>query len=201
MPASYSPGPRPNGCLFVYICPLIVQMYEIHSAVAAIRVDGKAFTDICTKIPIGDIFHTRRRRRDAAVAALLPPSKINSDGMTNGTDAKNNSGPTLDVDEALSDDEAQPAAAAATAVEDDHYDTLWADYDYSADIKAQVDTERQKIRIDFDKYGPKKPGQKRVDDTQVELPDDIYCDLVNSLNDVCLQSSLLEIWKYDRLGV
>jgi hypothetical protein len=40
-----------------------------------------------------------------------------------------------------------------------------------------------------------------VDDTQVELPDDIYCDLVNSLNDVCLQSSLLEIWKYDRLGL
>jgi hypothetical protein len=30
------------------------------------------------------------------------------------------------------------------------------------------------------------------------LPDDIYCDLINNLKDLCLQSSLLDIWKYDR---
>jgi hypothetical protein len=30
------------------------------------------------------------------------------------------------------------------------------------------------------------------------LPDDIYCDLINNLKDLCLHSSLLDIWKYDR---
>ena len=26
---------------------------------------------------------------------------------------------------------------------------------------------------------------------------EIYCDLVNTLNDKCLESSILEIWKFD----
>jgi len=30
------------------------------------------------------------------------------------------------------------------------------------------------------------------------LPPEIYCDLVNTLNDKCLESSLLELWKFDR---
>lgn len=30
-----------------------------------------------------------------------------------------------------------------------------------------------------------------------DLPADIYCDLVETLNDKCLETSILEIWKYD----
>ena len=30
-----------------------------------------------------------------------------------------------------------------------------------------------------------------------DIPYDIYCDLVDTLNDKCLESSILEIWKYD----
>ena len=62
----------------------------------------------------------------------------------------------------------------------------------------KVDTVQKQLRIDFAKYGPKVAGQKRVDDSKIDLPDDIYCDLINSLKDVCFQSSLLEIWQYDR---
>ena len=28
------------------------------------------------------------------------------------------------------------------------------------------------------------------------IPDNIYCDLVTTLNEKCIQTSLLEIWKY-----
>lgn len=67
-------------------------------------------------------------------------------------------------------------------------------------FKVKADTERSQLRIDFAKYGPKVAGQKRVEEegSSSKLPDDIYCDLVDSLKDVCLQSSLLEIWRYDR---
>ena len=34
------------------------------------------------------------------------------------------------------------------------------------------------------------------DRTEEPLPDSIYCDLVNTLNSKCVQSSLLEIWRY-----
>ena len=30
-----------------------------------------------------------------------------------------------------------------------------------------------------------------------DIPDDIYCSLVETLNDKCLETSLLEIWKYN----
>ena len=30
-----------------------------------------------------------------------------------------------------------------------------------------------------------------------DIPDDIYCNLVETLNEKCLETSLLEIWKYN----
>ena len=30
-----------------------------------------------------------------------------------------------------------------------------------------------------------------------DIPADIYCDLVETLNEKCLETSLLEIWKYN----
>ena len=30
-----------------------------------------------------------------------------------------------------------------------------------------------------------------------DIPDDIYCSLVETLNEKCLETSLLEIWKYN----
>ena len=50
------------------------QMYELYAAVAAIRVEGKSYDDICTRVPIADIFHsTRRGRRDAVLTEALTP--------------------------------------------------------------------------------------------------------------------------------
>jgi hypothetical protein len=188
-------------------------MYEIHMAVAAIRVDGKTFADICTKIPIADIFHSgrRRRRRDAAAADQSSYSaaelSTNSSAATlitiNETAALQDGGAILAAELELAEDTAEGAAATEKEEEEeeeegDHYDSLWSDYDYDEELKAKAETERGRLRIDFAKYGPKLAGQKRVDESKVDLPDDIYCDLVDSLKDICLQSSLLEIWRYDR---
>ena len=175
-------------------------MFELHTAIAAIRVKDKTFADICTKIPIADIFHSGRRRRRDVVTVNAAAADISTNGSV-ALPTVTDDGPTLEVDKELSEGKTEAVAeleAAKEAAVEDHYDSLWADYDYSEDIKAKVDLAKGRLRIDFAKYGPKVAGQKRVDDDKVELPDDIYCDLIDSLNDVCLQSSLLEIWRYDR---
>ena len=80
--------------------------------------------------------------------------------------------------------------AASDNDDDDYYD-FWAD---EYDDYAESDyNEIVKARINFDKYGKKTinilAGDKKnvVDD----LPKNIYCDLVQTLNKKCIQTSLL----------
>ena len=40
--------------------------------------------------------------------------------------------------------------------------------------------------------------KQESDDTLEGLPKDIYCDVIETLNDKCGEYSILEIWKYDR---
>ena len=75
-------------------------------------------------------------------------------------------------------------------VDDDDYD-FWADeYD---DYEEFDDNPIIKARINFQKYGRKtgsslaEDGKKVVDG----LPKNIYCDLVQTLNKKCIQTSLL----------
>ena len=75
------------------------------------------------------------------------------------------------------------------AVDDDDYD-FWADeYDDYAEFDQNAIV---KERIDFEKYGRKKvllsEDKKNVVDG---LPKNIYCDLVQTLNKKCVQTSLL----------
>ena len=77
------------------------------------------------------------------------------------------------------------------ATDDDDYYDFWADeYD---DYEEFDDNPIIKARINFEKYGRKsgadlsKDGKKIVDG----LPKNIYCDLVQTLNKKCIQTSLL----------
>jgi hypothetical protein len=186
-------------------------MYEIHVAVAAIRVQGKTFADICTKIPIADIFQTRRRR-DAVLTDAAAAVTVAGDSYVNGSTSKDDDKlkPSENktavesqtaVDEKSAAGDTLPAVGESSGINEDHYDSLWEDYDYDETVKVQADAARSQVRIDFGKYGPKKAGDKRAEDEKVELPDDIYCDLVNTLNDKCLQTGLLSMWKYNRFVV
>ena len=76
-------------------------------------------------------------------------------------------------------------------MDDDDYVDFWADdYDDYAEFD---DNPIIKARIDFEKYGRKtgaalsEDGKKVVDG----LPKNIYCDLVQTLNKKCIQTSLL----------
>ena len=51
-------------------------MYELHKKISAIEVEGKTFKDICTKVPIVNIFHTEKRRRKRETKFVLRRNAI-----------------------------------------------------------------------------------------------------------------------------
>ena len=38
-------------------------MYDFYQKIQSIRSNGKTFSDICARIPIADIFQTKRRKK------------------------------------------------------------------------------------------------------------------------------------------
>ena len=81
---------------------------------------------------------------------------------------------------------------------DDYYADFWeGEYDEYADYEENAKS-FIKPRIDFGKYGKKeKQIGKDNSDTLDSLPDNIYCDLVKTLNSKCIKTSILEMWRYD----
>ena len=78
----------------------------------------------------------------------------------------------------------------------DDYDNFWSgEYnEYPEDEDDEIVTTVE--RINFIKYSEQKNKSEEAEDTLEKIPDNIYCDLVNTLNEKCIQTSLLEIWKY-----
>merc|ERR1719350_1972121 len=140
------------------------EMFSIYKKVMEIEVEGRKFEDICARIPIADIFQTKRRRRRQA------DDGITIEPLTNSTDE--------DYD-------------------DEYYDIWEGEYDEDYDYEARVVT---KQRIDFAKYGKKREKEKEKEEkkeTTDSLPSDIYCDLVNTLNQKCILYTFLDAWRYD----
>jgi len=127
------------------------KMFELHTKVRDISVNGKTFNDICARVPIADIFQTKRRRRRDV----------------NSTDYED---------------------------EGDDYDFWGGEYDEYSQETEIVATEE---RINFKKYGAKNGNKETGLETVDGLPDNIYCDLVTTLNEKCVLTNLLEIWRYN----
>ena len=97
--------------------------------------------------------------------------------------------------------------------------SIWSgEYDEDYDYEARVVT---KQRIDFAKYGKKRKEEEEEEETSTtnSLPPDIYCDLVNTLNQKwvnhtnrntptncsknnffggrCILYTFLDAWRYD----
>jgi len=123
------------------------QIYQVHQAVARITVGESKFSEMCARVPIGDIFQAKKRRKRQIT----------------------------------------------TATEDDDYDFWAGEYDEYSDY---YETSIVHERINFRKYGRKRNDSDN-EDILDDIPDNIYCDLVETLNEKCIESSLLEIWKYD----
>ena len=70
-------------------------------------------------------------------------------------------------------------------------------YDYLDDY---YDDEEEELEEDDDKF--KESGEDEEEDELLrDLPPEVYCDLVNTLNEKCLESSILEIWKFSEKKV
>jgi len=158
------------------------EMYQVYRRVSGISVNGKTFDDICEKIPIADIFQTKRRRKREVQE--IPQSEDYREGK--GI-IISDLPLTLNQSSEVSDD-------------DDDYEDFWAgEYDEYADYEETAD-KVEKQRINFKKYGKKddKDGEaSEHSDTLDSLPDNIYCDLVVTLNSKCIKTSILEMWRYD----
>ena len=75
--------------------------------------------------------------------------------------------------------------------EDDHYDEIWDEDEY--DEVEEAPFKKPPSRINFSQYGNSSKGNNSETNGE-ELPVDIYCNLIDTLNQKCLQSSLLEMW-------
>ena len=149
-------------------------MYHLHERIQNISINGKTFADICQTVPIADIFQTkRRRRRRREVSAGEGSVTLENDRQGRIVLSDDNDTNTVYDD-------------------DDDYD-FWSDYDYYEDNDSADDNKIVKPRIDFKKYG-KQPEKNESDEASAvadDLPRNIYCDLVQTLNKKCVQTSIL----------
>jgi len=76
------------------------KMFQLHQSISSISVQNKTFQDICTRVPIADIFQTKRRRKREAF-------------ITENSKSKN--GQNISDSDTISEYD---------------YDYIWSDYDY-----------------------------------------------------------------------
>ena len=78
--------------------------------------------------------------------------------------------------------------------EDDYYDDIWDEDEYNEGEEAPL--KKPVKRINFSQYGNSSKGNKGETNGE-DLPEDIYCDLIGTLNEKCFQYSLLEMWRFN----
>jgi len=161
------------------------EMYRVYQRVSNIVVNGKTFDDICERIPIADIFQTKRRKkRQVQEVTQLHRNEDNREGRG-----------IIISDLPLTLNQSSDLSS----YEYDYEDIWGGEYDEYADYEENKKS-FEKPRIDFKKYGKKEKqvGEKTDhSDTLGGLPDNIYCDLVKTLNEKCIKTSILEMWRYD----
>jgi len=145
----------------------IKEMYKINKRISNMEVEGRRFEDICAKIPIADIFQSNKRRK----------REVKSFDTNSNDDNE-----FVETTDNLTEEEY-----------DNDYDNFWAEEYALYDAYDEADI--PEIRINYLKYGSQKENND-TEDTLESLPDSIYCDLVETLNEKCQQLSLLEIWRF-----
>jgi len=149
----------------------INQMFDIYQRIKGIEVDGKTFNNLCATVPIADIFQTKRRRKREVELSTNSTDSINATNNASTNDTATDTGDYEDYD-------------------------IWG-YDYYDDTNVNESEAISTVqRINFEKYGSKSSDSSEHTDTINGLPDNIYCDLVTTLNEKCILTNLLEIWQY-----
>lgn len=165
----------------------LLHMLELHNKVLAIKADNKTWTDLCYRIPIADIFLTKRRKkRQIAIVNTTFVVKRSPNPQQNVASAVQN---TERIPKLINDDLTNPRnqksdlESSYELFQDDSY-SYFDDYNYD-------------YIEDFEEDPVSDAAIQDQVDILDDIPDDIYCSLVETLNEKCLETSLLEIWKYN----
>jgi len=161
----------------------IQQMFELHQKIAAINIDGKTFDDICTKLPVANIFHTDKRRRKRETLVTEPQ-----------------------IDQSFIETVSQ-ATLTELPEEAYEYENPWPDYlyddndEYYLSDSSSEDLSQDSYgvvvpRINYEEFGKLAEESEGATRVREPLPTDIHCGIVTSLKEKCLQSNLLEIWRF-----
>ena len=82
--------------------------------------------------------------------------------------------------------------------DEEYYDFWGEEYDEYKDVTPVLyETER----IDFQRYGRQNKTKSAASDVADDLPRNVYCDLVTTLNSKCVMTSLLEMFRYDENNI
>ena len=85
----------------------------------------------------------------------------------------------------------------APTYDEDYYAGIWGEeYDDYQEDEEEEEVGETEERINWGKYGGSSNSSGAGGEAAPQLPDSIYCDLVTTLNSKCVQTSLLEIWRY-----
>eukprot|EP00095_Tigriopus_kingsejongensis_P005354 maker-scaffold34_size539781-snap-gene-1.9 protein:Tk05354 transcript:maker-scaffold34_size539781-snap-gene-1.9-mRNA-1 annotation:"hypothetical protein DAPPUDRAFT_306990" len=148
----------------------IMEMLIMHQKIHAISVNNKTYQDLCFKLPIANIFLTKRRRRrqaeDNSVSTLNPLNSTSAIVPALASSSNDSSG--------AGTNSSSPSNATSSEAE-------------------ESSNREEKFLFNF--------GDDPSDDPQDTLSPQIYCDLVSTLDEKCLENSLLEIWRYSESRV
>jgi len=146
----------------------IMQMLKLHKKMTKFKYNGATFDDLCLKLPVENLFYSGSRK----------------------------SGPNQDVSEEVTfyqDDKHTVIETDDTAYYDE-YD-IWDEYPQYAEL----DTENITLDSNYTKSSQnyKVNSADNISTDLSDLPPNIYCDLVTTIDQACFELSLLEIWLYD----
>jgi hypothetical protein len=118
---------------------------------------------------------------DSGIVEATSDSNISSSGSQRNVENKNESGEKSNLTD-ISDNPQFPTV-----------DNPWGDYyDDYGDYEKSVDSlENQDTSVK-----PKEQSRESAESAVENLPPEIYCDLVRTLEDRCLITSLLELWSF-----
>ncbi len=191
-------------------------LLDMHKRVQQMTYQDKRFEDVCLKIPITDILlgNKRRRRRRQAVEESQTSSTTLSSSTSTTTEPSTTTSTTASTTIATTTTSTTTSTTTTTTTttttrksttttttttstttseeEEEEYD-YYGGFSYAYDSPASTDDKDEEEESESKKEDDDDDDPNDLD----SLPPEIYCDIVDTLQDKCGEYSLLEIWKYD----
>ena len=156
----------------------MIKLLDLHERLGNIEYNGSRYRDLCLEIPITDILMSDQRKRPLdGKRRKRRQAGVDPNGGENATDYYTYDDFNFYTGEINKDPEEEEFC----------FDFYTGDYGECPD---------EEVEEHYENKNNKKEEDKEVDADS--YPPEIWCDLVETLNNKCGEYSLLEIWSYDR---